>query len=118
MARFRSSRIDRTLWSNCGNARPRHCVGLLASPALHDRRNASIWDRFSAFCSDVDGVVDGYHIGCDARARKCNSGDAIPRICEHLCIYDVGARCAATRAGAVARSSWYRGLADPIRIEL
>ena len=49
MAWLCSSAIDRTPWSNCGNASPRDRVGLLASSAVHDRRNASIRDRLSLF---------------------------------------------------------------------
>ena len=49
MAWLCSSAIGRTLWPNCGNPTPRHRVGFLASPALHDRRNASIRDRLSLF---------------------------------------------------------------------
>lgn len=113
MAWLCSSAIDRTLWPNCGNPTPRHRVGFLASPALHDRRNASVWDRLSAFCSNVDGVVYGHHIACDARAGQRRSGDAVPRIRERVCFHDVGARCAATGARAVGCSSCYRGLADP-----
>ena len=113
MAWLCSSAIDRALRPNWGNANPRHRVGGLASPAVRDRRNASIWDRLSPFCSDVVGVVDGDHIGCAACAGQRNSGDALPHIREHLCIRDVGTRCAATGAGPVDCSSRYRGLADP-----
>ncbi len=97
--------IGGTVGTDRGNAGPRFRVGALAPAALYHQRNAAIWDWVHTVRSRVDSVVDGDDTNHDAHAGQRSFGNALPCIRERLCVHDVGARCAAIRAGTLDHSS-------------
>jgi hypothetical protein len=105
MAWLCSTAIRGTVGTDRGNASPRFCVGALAPAALYHQRNAAIWDSVHTVRSGVGSVVDGDDANHDAHPGQRSSGNALPCIWKRVCVHDVGARCAAIRAGTLDHSS-------------